>query len=290
MGFWDFIAPDLASFREVMRPTLNPSVQVGDRLVPADQFIDAAYLSPGGAFGMAARIYYELHRTTGQPPSVGDVVNNALQQQGAAVTNRGIWATVEGEMTLVIPNTYRVAIRMIAGGKTITNVVGVTGSASGQQAAAAAAVLAAWKGPSGPLAQMSSLITMQDVEAVDLSSTTGGISLVADATAGGVSTTNSLSTRASAALITWNSGTRSRSARGRMYLGPLRETQIDTDGATLLSPTRASIDSAIGAFRSSLASAGFPLVVISTKLASTTQVTSHAVQSTIATQRRRLRS
>ena len=47
MGFWDFIAPDLASFREVMRPTLNPSVQVGDRLVPADQFIDAAYLSSG---------------------------------------------------------------------------------------------------------------------------------------------------------------------------------------------------------------------------------------------------
>lgn len=290
MGFWDFIAPDLESFRAVLRPTLNPSVQVGDRLVPADQFVDLAYASPGGAFGMAARIYYELNKTTGQPPSVADVINNALQQQGAAVTRQGIWTTVEGEMTLVISNTYRVAIRMTAGGKSITNVIGVTGSASGQQAAAAAAVLAAWKVASGPLSQLSSFSAMADVTAVDLSSTSGGITIVSDTTTGGVTVGNALSTRAASALVTWNSGTRSRSARGRLYFGPLMEGNINTDGATLVAGSATALGTAFTAFRNSLSTAGFPLVVISQKLASTTRVTSQAVQTTIATQRRRLRS
>lgn len=290
MGFWDFIAPDLESFRAVLRPTLNPSVQVGDRLVPADQFIDLAYASPGGAFGMAARIYYELNRTTGQPPSVGDVVNNALQQQGAAVTRQGVWTTVEGEMTLVIPNTYRVGVRMLAGGKSITNVFGISGSASGQQAAVAAAVLAAWKVANGPLSKLSSLITMADVTAVDLSSTSGGIAIVSDTTAGGITTGNALSTRASAALIGWNGGTRSRSARGRCYYGPLMEANIDPDGATLASASRTVTDTAFTNFRASLSGASFPLCVISAKNASTTLVTSQSVQTVIATQRRRLRS
>lgn len=290
MGFWDFIAPDLESFRAVLRPTLNPSVQVGDRLVPADQFIDLAYFAPGGAFGLAARIYYEMNKTAGLAPSVSDVVNNALQQQGAAVTRQGVWTTVEGEMTLVISNTYRVAIRMTAGGKSITNVIGVTGSSSGQQAAAAAAVLAAWKVASGPLSQLSSLSAMADVTAVDLSSTSGGITIVSDTTAGGVTSGNALSTRAAAALVTWNSGTRSRSARGRLYFGPLMEGNINTDGATLVTGSATAFGTAFTAFRNSLSTAGFPLVVISQKLASTTQVTSQAVQTTIATQRRRLRS
>ena len=193
-------------------------------------------------------------------------------------------------MVLIIPNTYRVAIRMVAGGKSITNVIGVTGASGGLEASAAAAVLAAWKVAAGPLARLSSLISMGDVTAVDLSSTTGGIAIVADTTAGGVTATNSLSTRAAASLVTWNSGTRSRSARGRLYFGPLMEQDLNTDGATLVSGNQTSMGTAFTNFRSSLAGAGFPLVVISQKLASTTVVTSQAVQSTIATQRRRLRS
>lgn len=289
MGFWDFVAPDLEAFRAVMRPTLNPSVQVGDRLVPADALIDLAWATPGSAWGMAARVYYELHETTGQPTSVADVVNNALQQQGAVLANRGIWAVGEDVATLVIPNTYRCAISMVAGGRAISNVIGVTGSGPGLEAAAAAAVLAAWKVATGPLANLSSIVAMTDVSAVDLSSLTGGITVLADTTAGGGGA-GALSTRASCALITWNAGIRSKSARGRLYFGPLREADINTDGATLVGASVTAFGTAFTAFRNSLATSGFPLCVISQKLASTTSVTSQAVQTTIGTQRRRIRS
>jgi len=290
VGFWDFIAPDLSDFQDALRPVLPETVWVGPLPLPREVFILQAWSAPGSAAGLAARVYYEIVQTSGGSRSQADVVNNAVQQQGAAVARQGVWATVEGEMTLVISNTYRVAIRMTAGGKSITNVVGVTGSAAGQQAAAAAAVLAAWKVATGPLSQLSNLVAMADVTAIDLSSTSGGITIVSDTTTGGVGVSTALSTRAAAALVTWNGGTRSKSARGRLYFGPLMESNINTDGATLIGGSATAFGTAFTAFRNSLAGAGFPLVVISQKNASTTQVTSQAVQTTIATQRRRLRS
>lgn len=289
MGFWDFIAPDLPSFRAVMR-TVIPDTYLGSFTVPADAFIDAAWASPFSAQGMLARVYYEMQKTTGSTQSQADALAKALDQQGAAAVHTGSWVVGgSGVATLVIANTYRVAIRMLAGGRDITNVVGVTGSSSGQEAAAAAAVLAAWKSP-GPLSKLSSLVTMADVTAIDLSSTSGGITVLADSTAGGVSTGNSLSTRAASALVSWNGSTRSKSSRGRLYFGPLMESDINTDGATLLGATVTSLGTSFTAFRTSLATAGFPLCVISQKNASTTPVTSQAVQTTIATQRRRIRS
>lgn len=290
MGFWDFIAPDFGTFKATVEPALPPIVMVGFVPVPRDVIIATAWANPGSGYGLALRIYYERVITSGGSVSDADQINNAVQQQAGTVTNNGQWLTQEDGMVLVIANTYRIAVRMQAGGKDITNVFGVRGSTSGQQAAAAAAALAAWKVANGPLSQLSNLVQMADVTAVDLSSTTGGITVVTDATAGGGTTGPALSTRASAALVTWNSGTRSKSARGRMYYGPLRETDIDTDGATLLGARATAIGTAFTAFRSSLATAGFPLVVISQKLASTTDVTSQSVQTTIATQRRRLRS
>lgn len=290
MGFWDFIAPDFGTFKAVVTPALPPIVMVGFVPVPRDVIIATAWANPGSGYGLALRIYYERVITSGGSVSDADQINNAVQQQAGTVTNNGQWQTQEDGMVLVIPNTYRVSIEMQAGGKTITNVFGVRGSTSGQQAAAAAAGLAAWKVANGPLANLSNLVQMVSVTAVDLSSAAGGITILADATLGGVSTTPGLSTRASAALVTWNTGTRSKSARGRMYYGPLRETQIDVDGATLVPAQVTALGTAFSTFRSSLATAGFPLVVISQKLASTTDVTSQAVQATIATQRRRLRS
>lgn len=290
MGFWDFIAPDFGTFKATVEPALPPIVMVGFLPVPRDVIIATAWANPGSGYGLALRIYYERVITSGGSVSDADQINNAVQQQAGTVTNNGQWLTQEDGMVLVIANTYRIAVRMQAGGKDITNVFGVRGSTSGQQAAAAAAALAAWKVANGPLSQLSNLVQMADVTAVDLSSATGGITVVTDATTGGGTTGFALSTRASAALVTWNSGTRSKSARGRMYYGPLRESDIDTDGATLLGARAAAIGTAFTAFRSSLATAGFPLVVISQKLASTTDVTSQSVQTTIATQRRRLRS
>lgn len=291
MGFWDFIAPDFSSFEAIMADVV-PDTYLGSFTVPKDVLIAAAWANPFSAQGTLARIYYETQKTLGNSRSAADALAHAIDSQGAAANNgQGTWVLGSGgALTLVISNTYRVAVRMLAGGKSITNVVGVRGSSSGQQAAAAAAVLAAWKVASGPLSRISSLVTMADVTAVDLSSTTGGISVVSDTTAGGITTSNSLSTRAASALVTWNGSTRSKSARGRLYFGPLMEIDLNSDGATLDSTRQAALSTAWTNFRSSLATAGFPLVVISQKLASTTDVTSHAVQSTIATQRRRIRS
>ena len=289
MGFWDFIAPDLDQFRSVMR-TVIPETYVGSFTLPADALIDAAWLSPFSAQGTLARIYYEMQKTTGTTQSQADAVAKAIDQQGSAAVNQGTWLLGGTVAQLVIPNTYRVAITMTAGGRKISNVIGVTGTAAGQQAAAAAAVLAAWKVATGPLSQMSSLVTMQDVTAIDLSSSSGGIAIVTDTSTGGKLSTNALSTRAASALITWNGGTRSKSARGRLYYGPLMEVDINTDGATLAGATSVALATAFTAFRSSLSSASFPLCVISQKNASTTAVSSQAVQTTIATQRRRLRS
>lgn len=290
MGFWDFIAPDLESFREVLRPTMNPSAQVGDRLVPADQLIDAAWSAPGSAFGLAARLYYELNKTGGHPPSVGDLANNALQQQGSTALQGGLW-TVGGPVAgVVVANAYRCTIEMSAGGRTISNVVCVLGTASGQEAAAAAAVLAAWKTASGPLANLSSAVTMVGVTAVDLSSSAGGIAIVADSTAGTLASTSGFATRAASALIRWNTATRSRSARGRLYHGPIREADINTDGATLDSTRATALATAYVNFRSSLSSASFPLQVLSVKNAAVTAVSSQVVDTQIATQRRRIRS
>jgi len=291
VGFWDFIAPDFTSFSNVMADVI-PDTYLGSFTVPKETFIAQAWAAPFSASGLLARVYYETQKTLGQTRGQADALAKAIDSQGqAGNTGKGTWVLGSGgALTLVIANTYRVAVRMTAGGKSITNVVGVRGSTSGQQAAAAAAVLAAWKVASGPLARLSSLITMADVTAVDLSSLTGGITIVTDTTAGGITTTNALSTRASAALVGFNGGSRSKSSRGRLYYGPLQETDINTDGATLVSGVQTQFNTAFSNFRSSLATAGFPLVVISQKNASTTDVTSHAVQSTIGTQRRRLRS
>lgn len=290
MGFWDFVAPNFDDFRAVLEPTMPPLVWVGRLPVPRDVVIGLAWANPGSAAGLAARIYYERVVTQRGSVSEADATNSAVQQQGSTVVNQGAWTATEDSVTLIIPNTYRCAISMQAGGRTVTNVVGVRGSSSGQEAAAAAAVLAAWKVTNGPLSRLSNLVQMKDVTAIDLSSTSGGISVLADTTNGGGSTGPALSTRAASALISWNGSTRSKSSRGRLYFGPLRETDIDVDGATLVSTTVTALGTAFSAFRSSLATASFPLVVISQKLASTTDVTGQAVQTTIATQRRRIRS
>jgi len=155
-------------------------------------------------------------------------------------------------------------------------------------AAAAAAVKAAWEVASGPLANMSNLISMVNYHAVDIGSTGGTITDLASSATGGLSTAT-LSTRAACALIKWNGSNRSRSTRGRLYFGPIREADIDPDGATVSSAIRTTFSTAFTNFRTSLSSAGYPLVVLSRKTSTATVVTQHAVETLVATQRRRIR-
>jgi hypothetical protein len=273
-----------------MEPTMPPLVWVGPIPVPREAVIADAWSNPFSGVGLAARLYYAVSQTGGSQ-TTADAANNGQQQQIASAPTKSI--TLRGTTVmaaLVIANVYRCSIRMICGGKDVVNVVHVEGSASGQEAAAAAAVLAAWKVGSGPLSRLSNLIAMQDVTAMDLSSTNGGITVVTDTTTGGNSTTPTLATRAAAALIKMNGGTRSASTRGRMYIGPLHEAAINADGATLGGTEVTALGTAMTNFRNSLSGAGFTLGVASRKNSSFTSVTSTAVETTIATQRRRLRS
>lgn len=190
---------------------------------------------------------------------------------------------------LVIPGAFQVSIEAVAGGHPIFNVIGVT-NPGGNAAGAAAAVKTAWEIATGPLANLINLVTMVNYHAVDLSSGSGTIADLASTTAGGVTTSAAFATRGACALIAWNGATRQRASRGRLYYGPIREADTNTDGATLDATRRAQFGTAFTAFRNSLTSSGYPLAVLSRSLSVAFPVTQHTVEGTIATQRRRIRN
>ena len=238
---------------------------------------------PFSALGVAAAGYLTLHpyQSTDQSTAANAGVNSAIiSAQGAAQ---------ESSMAgLIIANCFQVTISMSSGGHVVENVIGVQ-NGGGTSAGAAAAVLAAWKVTSGPLQNLTNLSTMTGVRAVDISSSSGAIVTVGDTTAGGFTSSNAYSTRAACALVQWNGGTRSRSSRGRLYYGPIMEQDINPDGATLVTARQTAITTAFTNFRNSLNSAGYPLVVLSRTLSQAFPVTAHILETTIATQRRRLR-
>lgn len=289
MSYWDFIAPDPETFADRLLPVLPDFIPVVGVPVPKEAMVAAAWLSPFSGAGLFARVLYATSQTTtsaAASQAAVDAVNQALLGAPKQTITLKAGTAVAA---LVIPNVYRCALKMTAGGHDIVNVFHVEGSASGQEAAAAAAVLAAWKTAGGPLARLSQLITMVSVTAMDLSSVNGGITVVTDTTTGGISSTNALATRGACGLIKLNGGTRSRSTRGRIYYGPIMETDINSDGATVASASVTAWGTAFTNFRTSLSGAGFTLGVASRKTSSFTSATTTAVEATIATQRRRIR-
>lgn len=190
---------------------------------------------------------------------------------------------------LIIADCFQVTIAGASGGQDVVNVIGVKNGA-GTAAGAAAAVQTAWKVASGPLAALSSLYALKSFTAIDISSANGAIAVISDTTTGSMSGSPSLATNAACALVKWNGGTRSKSSRGRLYYGPIREADINSDGRTLDTTRKGVFSTAFDNFRASLSSGGYPLVVLSRQLSESFTVTSSAVEATIATQRRRIRS
>lgn len=190
---------------------------------------------------------------------------------------------------VILPNIYQCVVNAVSGSQDVVNVFGVQGSSSGQEVAACLAVKNAWKVASGPLSVKSSLYVLTQFRAMDLSTANGGIAVLSDTASGGQAG-QTLATNAACALVKWNGGTRSRSSRGRLYFGPLAEADIQGDGRTLDTTKQTGINTAFTNFRNSLNGAGFPLVVISRKIPQAFPVTSHIVESIIATQRRRIRA
>lgn len=245
------------------------------------QLLQLAWYNPASAYGVLATGLVRLRQALG--------LNDSQLRDQAFAGHADIQrAGGAGMVHLIIPNVYRVGIYGLSGGQPVVNVVGVRGSAAGQAAGAAAAVKAAWKVASGPMSRKSSFYTFDHVSAMDLSSADGAIVESSDGT-NGLLASAALATNAASALVKWNGGTRSGSSRGRMYYGPLTETDINADGRTLTSTANTQISTAMDNFRNSLSGAGFPLCVISPTNASSTLVTSHSVESVIASQRRRIR-
>lgn len=266
-------------FHDALAPAF-PSYLPAGNLGTNDLFTASAWENPYVGFGLAARLYFTK---AGYAEPARSAYDQAVQTcMSSAYQNEQESAVAQ----LIIPGCFQVVIQAQSGGQAVDHVIGVQ-NAGGTALGAANAVLAAWKTSQGPLTQVPSLLTMVGVTATDIGSSNGDIEFVADATAGGI--LGAIATNAACALVQWNGGTRSRSSRGRLYHGPLAESAINNDGRTLGGGFMNGMNTAYTNFRTSLASSGYPLVVLSRKLLQPFPVTAHSIEATIATQRRRIR-
>lgn len=259
---------------------LLDGIGIGIFRPPTESLARAAWYAPGGGIGV-----YVAGRLVDAP---ADGV--PMKNDGRSLAElRALQTQQENTVpTLIIPNAFQVSIQAEASGQPVVNVLGVT-SASGTAAGAAAAVKAAWEGAGRPLGALTPLLAVRNYRAVDLSSPFGDIADLASTATGGSAIAGNLATMAASALVQWNGASRSRSTRGRMYLGPLLEGQVNADGRTLATATVTGMNTAIANLISSLASAGYPLAVLSRKNSQAYPVVGGAVSPIIATQRRRLR-
>ena len=189
-------------------------------------------------------------------------------------------------MVLIVPNCYLVSIKMSSGGQDVVNVIGIQASSSTAQAVANQ-VKASWILSGGPMQKHATTTTGVQVSAMDLSSANGAIATAAFTNAG--SEAGALATNGSCALITYGGGTRSRSSKGRLYHGPLREGQIESNGRHLTATAQANITNGYLVFKNDLNAAGMFWTVISRKLQTANNISSPSAQLLIATQRRRIR-
>jgi hypothetical protein len=187
-------------------------------------------------------------------------------------------------MVHVIPDCYLVSIKGSSGGQDVVNVIGVKAPGN-TPISVANAVLSAWKVAGGPLSKLPTVYQMREVTAMDISSSTGQVDSVADATFGSVGA--QLATNGACALVTYGSGSRAKSTKGRMYFGPMVESNINSDGRTLVAA--ATYTTAFQAFKASLEVNNRQWVVLSRKNQTSSPIIQITTQVTIATQRRRIR-
>lgn len=276
-----------ADFQELVKPYWYPSwLNLG--LTSTEGDIAFAWDNPFSLLGDYAQAIVAAHAITGgdQAKTMQTSQSKSNQiQQAQGQPNSILGGSVAG---IIVPGVFQGVVHATSGGQDVINVVGLQNS-GGTAAGAAAALQTAWKVSAGPLSQLSSLVTLVEFRAMDLSSANGALATIADTTAGSITTTNALSTAGASALVKWNGGTRSASSRGRLYFGPLMEQSINPDGRTLATGSQTNIATAFANFRASLSSSGYPLVVVSRKLSQAFPVSGSTVASIIATQRRRIR-
>lgn len=191
--------------------------------------------------------------------------------------------------TLVIPNTVQIVVEMNCSGQQVINVLHFTHAVgtftNGNEILAA--FKTAWERLGGPLKIRSSLVTMVGYKFTDLGSLNGAVASLSSNVAGGGSA--AISTMASAALVKFGGGTRSRSSSGRLYHGPLLEVDINADGRTMSPAAATAITAAYTTLDTEMAAQGLTLAVASRKNQTAFDVASIGTANVIATQRRRLR-
>lgn len=190
---------------------------------------------------------------------------------------------------VVINRGYRVTLKSRVGSQQVVNVLHFLGNAAGLEKDAAQAMFTFWKSLQGGYTLLgNNSMTFEGVEAVDLSSINGGIWWEADGTA--YTSSLQLATAGAAALVQLNGQTRNRNSRGRIYLGPLREADLQGDGRTLVSTTKNRVSGIVNDMRTAMTAEGFDLQVLSRATSTMYPVTLVRVADIIATQRRRIRS
>lgn len=190
-------------------------------------------------------------------------------------------------MTVVIGSTAQVGIEMTCSGQKVFNVIGVHMPGPYLITDVLAAVKSAWEVSTGPLYRHPTSVQMVGYHGTDLSSTTGAVAFLGSSASGAVA--GDVSLMSASALVKLASGTRARRANGRLFHGPLAESQVNSDGRTLASSFITDATTAYANFRNAMATANMPWVIISRKYSSTADVSSIGVRSIASSQDRRLR-
>lgn len=190
--------------------------------------------------------------------------------------------------TLVIPNTYQVAIEMTCSGQPVYNILHFNyGGGFVTPADELNRIKSAWEALNGPLKLRSNQVAMVGYHFTDLNSPVGAVAFLGSAATGGSAA--AMSTMASSALIKLGTGTRSRSQQGRLYHGPLSEADVNADGRTLAPGAVTAISLAYNTFKTAVNTGGIEWAVASRKLLQSKSIGTVSTAGIIATQRRRLR-
>ncbi len=190
--------------------------------------------------------------------------------------------------TLVIPAAIKVEILGTIAGRQCANVLGAlnsggAGATSAQLLELATAVQTVWKASFLPL--LSDAYSYREVRCTSLNTATSPQVTVTSPGNGGKSNAGSPQISQLVKLI---SEVRSRSSRGRIFLPPPGDGDVNSSGI-LLAQQVIDLTSAMNSLRSSMATAGGPQAILSRADNIGYSVSAFVVDSKVATQRRRLR-
>ncbi len=189
---------------------------------------------------------------------------------------------------LVIPAAIKVEILGTIAGRECANVLGALNSGGAGATTAillelANAVEASWK--TGFLPLISDAYSYREVRCTSLNTATSPQVVVTNP---GNGTKSNGSSSQVAQLIKLITETRSRSSRGRIYIPPPGDADVNSSGM-MTNQQVIDLTAAMSSLRSSMATAGAPQAILSRFKSIAYPVTAFRVDTKVATQRRRLR-